>query len=39
MRNVIEQDNRRFFYFYNENFRETYVDDKELAGKGLDSKL
>jgi hypothetical protein len=39
MRNVIEQDNRRFFYFYNENFRETYVDDKSLIGKGLDSKL
>jgi len=39
MRNVIEQDNRRFFYFYNENFRETHVDDKALVGKGLDSKL
>jgi predicted GNAT family acetyltransferase len=36
---VLEQDNRRFYYFYNENFQETYVDEKSLRGKGLDMKL
>ena len=35
---MLEQENRRFFYFYNENFKDTYVDEDQLAGKGLDTK-
>ena len=39
MRNVIEIDDRRFFYFYNENHQETAIPDSELEGMGLDAKL
>ena len=39
MRNIIEQDARQFYYFYNENFKDTYVDEKSLKGQGLDNKL
>lgn len=39
MRNVIEQDDRRFFYFYNENYVGTIVSESELQGNGLDLKL
>ena len=39
MRNLIEQDQRQIYYFYNENFQETFVKDSVLTGKGLDFKL
>ena len=45
LRNTLEQDSRQFYYFYNENFRDTFVDEKNpkvkkiLHGKGLDWKL
>lgn len=39
MRNVSEQENRRFYYFYNENFAETNTPESELRGLGLDAKL
>jgi hypothetical protein len=54
LRNTLEMANsadeeaaqRRFFYLYNENFVETYLDEERdpkvkelLAGKGLDDKL
>lgn len=41
-----EASQRRFFYLYNENFTETYLEEERdpqvkelLAGKGLDDKL
>ena len=34
-----EQEDRRFYYFYNENFAETEVTDSSLRGQGLDAKL
>jgi len=39
MRNVSEQEDRRFYYFYNENFAETATPEHELRGLGLDAKL
>ena len=39
LRNVIELEDRRFHYFYNENFKHTAVSDSELEGAGLDHKL
>lgn len=36
---MIELEDRKFFYFYNENFRHTAVSDSELEGQGLDQKL
>ena len=39
MRNVSEQEDRRFYYFYNENFAETDTPESELRGLGLDAKL
>ena len=39
MRNVSEQGDRRFYYFYNENFVETDTPECELRGLGLDAKL
>ena len=39
IRNVSEQEDRRFYYFYNENFAETDVNEKDLQGLGLDAKL
>lgn len=45
LRNTLELNSRQFYYFYNENFRDTFVDDskadvkKILDGKGLDWKL
>ena len=39
LRNVSEQEDRRFYYFYNENFAETEVVDVDLRGQGLDAKL
>ena len=39
MRNVSEQDYRRFYYFYNENFAETDTPEAELRSLGLDAKL
>ena len=39
IRNVLEQEDRRFYYFYNENFEETHVGESELRGLGLDAKL
>ena len=39
------QEGRQFYYFYNENFQATYLDEQseaaraELTGKGLDDKL
>ena len=39
------QEGRCFYYFYNENFQETHLDEqsaaarKILAGKGLDDKI
>ena len=35
----MEQEDRRFYYFYNENFAETDVGECELRGLGLDAKL
>ena len=34
-----EQEDRRFYYFYNENFAETEIREGELRGLGLDAKL
>jgi len=39
MKNLIEQEQRQIYYFYNENFKETHVKDTQYAGKGLDYKL
>ena len=41
LRNVIEFEDRRFYYFYNENHSETASKEleKKLAGMGLDAKL
>ena len=39
LRNVIEQEYRRFYYFYNENNAETYLSNDDLKGLGLDAKL
>lgn len=39
MRNVSEQEDRRFYYFYNENFAETDTPESDLRGLGLDAKL
>lgn len=39
MRNVSEQEDRRFYYFYNENFAETSANEGEMRGLGLDAKL
>lgn len=36
---MIEQEDRRFYYFYNENFSQTFVEDSKLQGMGLDEKL
>lgn len=36
---MIEQDDRRFHYFYNENFAGTVIDESLLQGQGLDMKL
>ena len=36
---MIEQDDRRFYYFYNDNFSETAVSDSQMEGLGLDHKL
>ena len=34
-----ELEDRRFYYFYNENFEETEIGEGELRGRGLDAKL
>ena len=34
-----EQEDRRFYYFYNENFAETEIPESQLRGQGLDAKL
>ena len=39
LRNVSEQEDRRFYYFYNENFAETITQESEVRGLGLDAKL
>ena len=46
LRNTMDaQEGRCFYYFYNENFQETHLDEgsavvkKELDGKGLDDKI
>ena len=39
MRNVSEQEDRRFYYFYNENNADTHPDESSLRGLGLDAKL
>lgn len=39
MKNLIEQDQRQIYYFYNENFKDTYIRDNQFQGKGLDYKL
>lgn len=39
LRNVIELEDRRFHYFYNENSAHTIVSDDRLQGLGLDLKL
>ena len=39
LRNISEQEDRRFYYLYNENFSETQVSDNEVRGLGLDAKL
>jgi len=39
LRNVIELEDRRFYYFYNENSAHTIVNDDSLQGLGLDLKL
>jgi len=46
LRNTMDgQEGRQFYYFYNENFQDTHLDEddagvrKELSGKGLDDKL
>ena len=45
LRNTLELNYRQFYYFYNENFKETFVDEnsaevkKIMHGKGLDWKL
>jgi len=36
---VSEQEDRRFYYFYNENFADTSVQESEIRGLGLDAKL
>jgi hypothetical protein len=36
---VTEQEDRRFYYFYNENSTHTSIDDRALFGKGLDEKI
>ena len=41
LRNVLEVEDRRFYYFYNENCIETASEEqvRQLAGMGLDAKL
>lgn len=39
LRNVSEQEDRRMYYFYNENFAETDISENKLRGQGLDAKL
>ena len=39
MRNVSELEDRRFYYFYNENHAETDTNENDLRGLGLDAKL
>ena len=45
LRNTLELNYRQFYYFYNENFKETFVNEnsaevkKLMHGKGLDWKL
>ena len=39
LRNVIELEDRQFYYFYNENCAQTAVDEHSLQGLGLDCKL
>lgn len=46
LRNTMDaQEGRCFYYFYNENFQETHLDEESavakmaLAGKGLDDKI
>ena len=39
LRNVIELDDRQFYYFYNDNCAHTIVNENEIAGMGLDVKL
>lgn len=34
-----EQEDRRMYYFYNENFAETDISENKLRGQGLDAKL
>lgn len=35
----MEQDARLIYYFYNDNFAETFLEDEKLRGKGMDLKL
>ena len=41
LRNTLEQSRRQMYYHYNENFSDTFVDDRDerLKNKGLDYKL
>jgi len=39
LKNVIELDDRQFYYFYNENCVHTQVNEAGLQGLGLDLKL
>jgi hypothetical protein len=39
LRNVLEQEDRRFYYFYNENCADTHQPESELEGLGIDAKL
>lgn len=39
LRNVQEKEDRRFYYFYNENSSETDTPAAQLQGLGLDAKL
>lgn len=39
IKGVIEQEARLFYYFYNDNFQETYIHEHTMKGKGLDKKL
>lgn len=40
MKNLLEQEQRKIYYFYNENFTQTFIkNDNQSQGKGLDHKL
>ncbi|CDW74058.1 exosome complex exonuclease rrp44 [Stylonychia lemnae] len=39
LKNLTEQESRQIYYFYNENFAETFVQESLIQGKGLDQKI